>query len=484
MEHKLKRRIFKMNEPQEKQVQKEQGESQMTINRAEDWAQVRADWAKEKFEMAQAHADRFFTADDELPLSEHLLLAAITLFFVFFILWANFAKLDEVTRGDGKVIPSSEIQVMQHQEGGIVQEFLVGEGDLVKAGQVLIRLSDVGATSDLGANQKRYLGLKAKAQRLQAEAEGKVSPEFTEDVMKGAPESVAEELNSFKANQESMVTQRTVLEQQLSQREQEVKELTTRISDLREVIRLQRQERDTIAPLVERGSAPKLELLQLERGLQERQTELNSLTSSLPRAESASKEAQARLAELDSSLKAQAQTELSLTTTEMSSINETLSALKDRQMRTELRSPVDGTIKDIKINTVGGVIQPGDDVIEIVPNNDQLLVEARIRPSDIAFLYPGQPAVVKITAYDYSIYGGLKGELVDISADTITNEKDESFYRVRIRTPETSLKRRGEELPIIPGMVASVDILTGEKTVMEYLLKPFIKTLDQAMNER
>lgn len=459
-------------------------EDHLSINKPDDWKAARAAWAKEKLELAHAHADRFFTTDDELPLSQHVLLTTIAVFFVVFVIWANFATLDEVTRGEGRVIPSSEVQVIQHQEGGIVEAFLVREGGEVNAGQVIMRLSDVGATSELGSNQKRYLGLKAKSQRLQAEAEGLETPVFTDDVKQGASESVDEELKTFNANRENYRSQLSILQQQYNQRAQEVKELTTRITDLREVIRLQTEERDTIAPLVERGSAPRLELLQLERGLQERETELNGLLTSLPRARSAVEEAQSRINELQNSTRAEAQQELSSTLIEMNAIRETLTALRDRQRRTELRSPVDGTIKDIKIATVGGVIQPGAAIMEIVPRDDQLLIEARIRPADIAFLYPGQKAIVKITAYDYSIYGGLDGEVVDISADSIITEEGESFYRVRIRTGETNLKRKGEILPIIPGMVASVDILTGEKTVMEYLLKPFIKTLDEAMHER
>lgn len=485
-----------MSKPEEKQPDQSQQPAQPqelklgqppqqdSINEASGWAKVQSDWAREKLDMAQAHADKFFAVDEDLPLSKHLLLAFIALFFVCFVVWASFASLDEVTRGQGKVIPSSEVQVIQHQEGGIVQEFMVREGDVVKTGQVLMRLSDVGATSDLGANRKRYLGLMAKAQRLQAEADGLVTPKFSEDVLKGVPQSVTEELNSFRANQQNLASQTQVLDQQLSQRQQEIRELDTRAHDLRGVIGLAQQEKNMIEPLVERGSAPKVELLQKERDIKEKQTELNSLLSSRPRIESAAEEAQARIDELKSNLKAQAQTELAATQIEMNSIKETLLALNDRQKRTEIRSPVDGTVKDIKVNTVGGVIQPGQDVMEIVPKDDQLLVEASIRPKDIAFLYPGQKAIVKITAYDYSIYGGLKGEVVDISADTITNEKGESFYRVRIRTPETSIHRNGEKYPIIPGMVASVDILTGKKTVMEYILKPLIKTVDNAMNER
>lgn len=479
-----------MNDPAQKnpskpaKPQKDGAPKNASINQASEWAKVQGAWAKERLQTAQAHADKFFTTDDELPLSQHLLLSIIALFFVIFILWANFATLDQVTRGQGKVIPSRDIQIIQHQEGGIIQEFMVKEGDEVEAGQVLLRLSDVGASSDLGSNQKRYLGLKAKSQRLRAEAEGREAPEFTEDVMKGAPESVREELDAFRANQQSLGTQTQVLEQQLTQREQEVRELNSRAGDLRGVIGLAQEQRNMIAPLVERGSAAKMELLQIERDLKERQTELNGVTSSLPRTQSAVNEAKARLAELKSSARAQAQSELSSVQIEMGTIKETLGALSDKQQRTEIRSPVAGIVKERKFNTVGAVIQPGQDVMEIVPKDDQLLVEAAIRPSDIAFLHPGQKAVVKITAYDYSIYGGLKGELVDISADTIANEKGETFYRVRVRTPDTHLTHRGEKLAIIPGMVASVDILTGKKTVMEYLMKPLIKTLDSAMRER
>lgn len=455
-----------------------------SINDAAGWAKVRGDWAKEKLAVAEAKADRFFNTDDDLPLSQHLILMFITLFFVIFVVWANFAALDEVTRGDGKVIPSTEIQKLQSLEGGIVEEFLVREGDEVKAGQVLMRLRDVQAASDLGSNRARYLGLLAKTQRLKAEAEGLVTPNFSEEVMKEAPQSVQEELESFRANVQNLSSQTQVLQQQLNQREQEVTGLRTRVSDLREVLRLSNEERNMIAPLVERGSAPKVELLQLERGIKERQTELNTVQASLTQAQSAVDEAKARIAELTDAAKAQAQTELAATTIEMNSIGETLSGLEDRKIRTEIKAPVDGTIKDILVNTVSGVVQPGADLIEIVPKDDQLIIEARVRPADIAFLHPNQAAVVKITAYDFSIYGGLKGEVIDISADTLTNEEGETFYRVRVRTNETSLTRKDEVLDIIPGMVASVDILTGEKTVMQYILKPLIKTLDNAMNER
>ncbi len=441
-------------------------------------------WAKEQVGILNAHASAVFDVDDQLPLSKHLLLVSITLFFVVFLVWANVATLDEVTRGEGKIIPSSEVQALQSLDAGIVEEFMVKEGDEVTRGQVLVRLRDIEASSDLGANRARYLGLLASIKRLQAEAEGRDTVDFPDEVKKDAPESVVEELNVFRANRLQLEGQINVLENQKKQRGQELDELNSRIGDLKGVMHLQRKEMEMIAPLVERGSAPKLELLQLQRGLQERTSELNGLKASLPRAQSAIDEVKARLNEITKSSQAEAQQELAAKLTELNEIKERLSGLKERKGRKEMKSPVDGTIQELTVNTVGGVVRAGEDLIKIVPKDDQLIVEAKVKPSDRAFIYPGQQSIIKITAYDFSIYGGLKGELLDISADTIEDEKDNSFYRVRLRTYETQLKRRGEVLPIIPGMVASVDILTGKKTVMQYLLKPFVKTLDNAMNER
>lgn len=458
--------------------------SAQNVNEQSEWGAIRQNWAKEKADIIQARATVFFDADDQLPLSKHLLLVSIFSFFSLFVVWANVAKLDEVTRGDGKIIPSSEVQALQSLDPGIVEEFLVKEGDFVEEGQVLVRLRDIEAASDLGANRVRYLGLLASITRLQAEAEGKEMVEFPDEVVKESPKSVTEELNSFRANKLQLAGQINVLQKQLTQREQELDELNSRIGDLKGVIHLQRQEMNMIKPLVEKGSAPKLELLQLQRGMKEKQSELNGLKSSLPRAQSAIEEATARMEEISQTAKTEAQTELSAKLNEMNEIRERLSGLEERKVRKEMKSPVSGTIQELTVNTVGGVVRAGEDLIKIVPKDDQLIVEARVKPSDRAFIYPGQPAVIKITAYDFSIYGGLKGELLDISADTVEDDQGEFFYRVRLRTYETELKRKGEILPIIPGMITSVDILTGQKTVMQYLLKPFTKTLENSMNER
>ncbi len=428
--------------------------------------------------------ERYFDVDEELPAFRHFALLVIFSFFIFAVVWANWASLDEVTRGEGKIIPSSDVQSVQSLDAGIVEEFMIAEGDDVSAGQVLMRLSDIEASSDLGANRARYLGLLASIQRLQAEANGRDSFVFPDEVKQGAPESVSEEMNAFRANRTQLRNQVDILNQQMRQRQQEIEELNQRVNDLQSILGLLRDERAVIKPLVDRGAAPKLELLQLERSMKEKQSELNSAQSGLPRAESAVREAKARISDARSTSKAKAQEQLASRLLEMNEIKQRLSALSERKTRTELRSPVNGTVQEILVNSIGGVVRPGEDLVRIIPRDDQLIVEARIKPSDRAFIYPGQLAVIKITAYDFSIYGGLKGDVLDISADTITDEQGNSFYRVRLRTLEKELKRKGEVLPIIPGMVAQIDILTGKKTVMEYLMKPFIKTLDNAMNER
>lgn len=456
------------------------------LNNPQDWDKLHKSTFSRQMNKLEAYGDKLLDVDDDLPLARHMQLFAIIGIIFVFIIWANIATLDEITRGQGKVVPSSDVQIIQHQEGGTVQALLVKEGDNVSAGQILMRLSDVGASSELGTTSQRILGLQAKLQRLQAEAEGKDILEFTDEVMEGAPESVKEEMNTFRANKAQLDGQVSVLKSQLSQRRSEVSEVNTRIRDAERLIGLTQEEMNMLQPLVARGSAPKRDVLQLEQQMAQQRSDLNGLRASLPRANSAINEAEARINDIETTFRTTAQNDLTLAVSEIKTLQQQLPALKDRKTRTEIRSPVRGIVKDIKVQTDegGGVIKPGDAVMEIVPVDDQLVVEARIRPSDIAFIHPGQPGVVKITAYDFSIYGGLKGEVTDISADTITDEKGESFYKIKMITNQTSIIRNGNELPIIPGMVASVDILTGEKTVMEYLMKPLVKTLNQSMNER
>lgn len=469
------------NDPNMAKAMKMKMRESMTPEELE--ADDKKQWLEGHVERVKAQGERFFDTDEDLPLGAHMLLFFIVGFWTLFILWASFAKLDEVTRGDGTVIPSSEIQKISSLEGGIIEELMVKKGEEVREGDTLVRLSDIAANSALGSDEARYLGLLATITRLQAEVEGRI-PQFPQEVMEGAPQSVTEEMNAYRANMDKINSQVVIMEQQRSQRSQELNELRVRASDVTGQLNLIREEKAMIEPLVANGSAPRMELIQLDTRIQEKKTELNGVNSAIPRARAAIGEANARIQEVKSTAKAQAQTELSAKLIEMNAIQKGLAGLEDRKDRAEIKSPVNGYIKDVKVYTIGGVVQPGQEFIEIVPKDDQLLVEARINPKDIAFLYPDQPAVVKITAYDFAIYGGLKGKLIGISPDAIVDEEGNSFYLVQIQTEESVLKRKGEILPIIPGMVASVDILTGEKTVMEYLLKPFIKTLQNSMNER
>jgi len=477
----------------ELQVQEPQGDPTAPVDSAgsdhqghdgNNYDAMKEDWSRQRDEMVHTNLRRMFEVDDGLPLSRHLLLLTVFVFFVVFIVWAMFAELDQLSRGEGRGITSQDVQVVQTLDPGTVEEFLVKEGDSVEKGQILMRLSDIEAASDLGANNARYFGLLASITRLQAEAEGKSIVTFPDEVLEGSPSSVTEELNTFRANQQQFINQTNILEQQKSQRQAEVRELEGRAADIRGVLSLQQEEMAIVEPLVARGSAPRLELLQLERGMKEKKSELNSVLSTLPGARGAVSEVNARIREIKTSLRAQAQTELSAKLIELNEIKERLGALNVRKERTELVSPVNGTIQEMSVKTVGGIVRPGEDIIKIIPVDDQLIIEAKIKPSDRANIYPGQPAVVKITAYDFSIYGGLKGKVVDISADTVEDEQGNTFYRVRLKTDENKLKRRGEEFAIIPGMQSSVDIITGKKTVLQYLLKPLIKTVDVAFTER
>lgn len=435
-----------------------------------------------KFDLTRKYDDDFSPADG-IAWYDHIMLYAVTGLVALFLLWACFATLEEVARGDGKVIPSSEVQVIQSLEGGIVDEFLVKQGDTVKEGQVILRMRNVQAKADLSASNQKYYGILAATIRLQAEAEGHALS-FPEEVQKGSPESVKAEQDAYDANRRQRDNQESVLREQLTQKQSEVSELSRRISDISNVLQLAQDERGMVAPMVERGAANKMELLQLDRQIASQRTDLNGLRLALPRSQAAVKEAQGRLDEMTSGYKAAAQKELAERTIELNTIKQTLAAYQDRSERTEIRSPVHGKVKTVRITTVGGVAKPGDAIMEIVPLEDLLVVEGRIKPSDIAFIHVGQRAIVRLSAFDFSIYGALEGQVTDISADTITNDKGESFYRVRVQTKETKLEKRGKSFEIIPGMQATVDIVTGEKTVMRYIMKPFVKASTTALRER
>jgi membrane fusion protein, adhesin transport system len=415
--------------------------------------------------------------------SAHLLLLVIAAFFVVAFAWASHASLDEVTRAEGRVIPSSHIQVVQNLEGGIVADILVREGEIVERGQVLLRINDVRAASNLRETRKRYLALRGAQARLRAEVAG-AAIELPAQVREQAPEVAGSERALFQARRQALETELQILRSQAAQREQELAELENSITQLERSAQLAAEELAITQPLAATRVVSRVNLLRLQREVNDLEGELAAARLAIPRVKMALREAGRRVEERTLSFRAEAQRELNAVQSEAAALEETLAAEADRLERTEVRSPVRGTINHLLVNTTGGVVQPGEDLVEIVPLEDTLLVEARVRPADIAFLSPGLPALVKVTAYDYAIYGGLEAELEGISADTITDERGERFYRIRVRTADNVLEEAGEPLPIIPGMTVQVDILTGEKTVLDYLLKPILRARDGALRER
>lgn len=421
---------------------------------------------------------------EDAPRVVRLTIWAIITFFVFMLLWANFAVIDEVTKGDGKAIPSSKIQKIQNLEGGIVSELFVKEGQIVEAGAPLIRLDDTRFASNVGETEADRLSMLLRVERLSAEVDDRPL-NFSEDVLKAVPGQAKSEESLYISRRQQLHDEIGGLQEQLIQRQQELREFTSKQAQYRQQLGLQREEINMSEPLVAQGAVSPVEVLRLKRAEVETRGQLDATTLAIPRAESAIKEVQRKIDETRGKFRSEALTQLNEARTDLNKAQATGKALEDRVSRTLVISPVRGIVNKLLVNTIGGVIQPGSDLVEIVPLDDTLLVEAKIRPQDIAFLHPGQEATVKFTAYDYTIYGGLKAKLEQIGADTITDEdKKTTYYVIKLRTERSHLGTDEKPLLIIPGMVASVDIITGKKTVLSYLLKPIIRARAEALHER
>jgi adhesin transport system membrane fusion protein len=372
----------------------------------------------------------------------HVIMLLIACFFVIAWWWARSATLDEVTVGEGRVVPSGQVQVVQNLEGGIVVELAAKEGQVVDKDDILLRIDDTRFVSSYKESRAKQLALMAAAARLRAESEGR-RPDFPEEIRRTRPDLVRIESELHRARAGTLAQALQALERSLAFAEQELA---------------------MTAPAVEKGAVSEVELLRLRR-------QVNEL--------------QGTIEDRKNRFRADAQGELTRTLAEMESLAEGNVASADRVKRTTVRAPVRGIVKRINVKTVGGVVQPGADILEIVPLEDTLVVEVRVRPSDIGFLRPDQPAMVKISAFDYSIYGGMPGKVEQISADTIDDVRQNvSYYRVLVRTATNVLEGRAGRYEIIPGMTATVDILTGKKTVLDYVLKPLIKAKDSALRER
>ncbi|GAB3478019.1 HlyD family type I secretion periplasmic adaptor subunit [Marinomonas epiphytica] len=417
------------------------------------------------------------------PRGGRIILWCILLFVIAGLVWANHAALDEVTVGDGKVIPSSQVQEIQNLEGGILKEINTQVGQTVERGQLLMTIENTEALSSLREQQAESISLRVRASRLEAESSGD-EPEFDPELRALYPDVVNREIDLYNNRLASLETNQLVFQQQIEQKRQEIVEQEAKLANLRQSFELSQEELNLTRPAFEQGAVSRVELLQLERQVNQLKGDLEATQLAIPRARSALKEAQNKLKESAAKFRAEAQEDLTNVRGKLDQIKESSVSLEDKVSRTQVRSPVKGIVKQIQINTVGGVIRPGMNLMEIVPLEDSLLIEAKVRPEDIGFIKPGLHAVVKLTAYDFAIFGGLPAEVENISADTILDEEGNSFYQIRVRTDKNYLGTAEAPLPIIPGMQASVDVITGKKTLLDYLLKPILKAKQNALRER
>lgn len=416
----------------------------------------------------------------------------IAIFFSGAIMWASVSKIDELARGEGKVIPSDKIQTIQSLDGGIISNVLIKEGSIVKKGQPLMQIDTTRFQASLEENRQTYFHLLITKIRLEAESRIDIDKklplfELPNEVKEKVGTFAKADYKLFLSRVDELKSTTNIFRVQLKQKNQELLELKSKRNQLERSIVFIKEEKETVEKLVRKKAQSKIELIRVNKELNNIEGELESTILSIPRALYAIEEARDRVIEKSKIFKSEASNELQKLNTEIKKYKSRLVLEKDKVAKTTLYSPVDGIIKQINVNTIGGVVKSGMDLMEIVPQSEILLIEAKISPKDIAFINPKQKAVVKITAYDFSIYGGLDGKIVEISADSLKdkeNKDQKSYYKVVVKTNKNYLVRGKEHLPIIPGMVASVDIITGKKSIMDFLLKPILKTKENAFHER
>lgn len=435
------------------------------------------------------------------PNSARFMLWVMVLFFVAAIGWASWAKIDKVTVGQGKVIPSSQIQVVQNLEGGLVKEILVREGQLVEKGQQLLLIDDTRFRSDFREREQQVANLTASVLQISASINSvEVNRDFDPDnwrqsvvldygkltfpptLEENQPQLTQRQKALYREDLDNLRSQLSVVDQQVQQKQQDLVEIEARVRNLRQSYQYARKELEITQPLADEGVVPRIELLKLQRQVNDTRREMTSSELKIPVLKSALREAMLKRIDAALTFRSDQQEKLNNAQDQLSELVESAVGLEDRVNRTVVNSPVTGKIKTLYVNTVGGVIQPGMYIVEIVPTEDTLLVEAKIAPKDIAFLRPNLHAIVKFSAYDFTKYGGLEGELEHISADTTQDDEGTSFYIVRVRTEKTNFGQDAD-LPIIPGMTASVDIITGKRTVLEYLLEPILKAKTNSLKE-
>lgn len=406
------------------------------------------------------------------------------------LVWARLSYMDDITRGESRVIASGQNKVVQAPDAGVVKAIFVKEGDTVSAGQPLMRIDATPSKATLDEKLARLYALMARVARLTAEAEDKDAVSFPDEVRKNAPREMEQETAAFRSRARQQKGELATLEQQAAQKEQQLREAQSTVARLDARLRLNRAEEYDTCRAYRSGSASLSECQVAQRASLETAGQLESERRGIPRAEAALREAQQKVQDKRAQFRSDARKEISEAEAQIAALRPQIQKEGQTLALTELRSPVRGIVKTIGVATIGGVVKAGDALIEIVPAEDTLLVEVRIKPADIAFVRLDQDATVKISAYDYSIFGGIEGKVVEISSDAIVDEKKgangerETYYRVRVRTQKAYLERDRQILPIIPGMTGQVDIRTGRRTVLDRFLDPFYRLLSDSLGER
>ena len=396
---------------------------------------------------------------------ERLVIVMSALAFFVFLLWASLAQVDEVTQGEGKVIPSSKLQIITAAEPATVQELLVRSGQPVRRGQLLARLDNPSSRQV----QAETDSLEQRAARLAAEGNG------------ASAQLSGEEAALSAVRRQALSSRIAALGAAADQRRREAAEAAATISSLSRSLALAQENVNRLQPLAAKNIVPQTDLANAQREVVDLQGRIAAAREQQGRAMAAVREAQAQASEANFGFRQEALNERSQVTQKLAINQESLRGARGW----ELRSPVDGVVNDVQVTTIGGFVQPGQKVMEVVPMGDKLLVETRVKPSDIAFIKVGDRAMVRVTAYDFSTYGGLEGRVVQVSADSIYDEKEEeAYFTVIVETDRAYLAAAGRRLPITPGMMTDTQIITGRKSVLSYLLKPLSKARSEALRER
>lgn len=411
-----------------------------------------------------------------------MLYATLALFLAFLI-WAAFSEVDDVTVGTGKVVPSKHVQVIDNLEGGILKEILVSEGQIVQKNQILLRLENVAAKEKYRENQENYIRFLAMKERLNAQIEGKLY-QPSQEVLSKKPAIATEQVRYFKTQTEKTNSEIEIASHETEQRRQDLENQKAQLNKFQAQYEITEKQIAIKEPLAQKQLVSQIDYLNLKRELEEQKGQMNSLRTAIPKADAAFKEAEKIAKQIRFKFRDERLAELKDVEQKLQDVRAVLETDKDRVTRTDIRSPVYGIVKLLKTKTIGGTIAPGADLIEVVPLDDYLLIEANVLPADVAFLRPGLDAMVKVTAYDFSIYGGLKAKLENVSADSIVDEKGQSFFKIQLRTEKNYLQKDGKKMPIISGMQVTTHVFTGKKTILTYLLKPFVKAKYDALRER